>query len=306
MGLICGDCGTAFITRVPGFTNIRDKSDRLQEAILKILVSDELPMTIRHVFYTLAGYGYVHKDDKGYDAVIYQMGIMREAGQLPYSWLADNTRWHIKPRTYSNLEAALSNTTETYRRALWETQPVYVEIWCEKDAIASIIASVTRPYDVPLYVARGFSSKTGLYNIAEEIRELKKPAYIYQFGDFDPSGISAFEAASRTLREFVSKFGGRVELQRVAVTPEQIAEWNLPTRPTKKSTHASGWGNKPSVELDVIPPSKLRELARECIEKHIDRGELERIKQIEQQERGALDTILQNFRLDRNSEAEAL
>lgn len=35
----------------------------------------------------------------------------------PYAWLADNTRWMRKPRTYGSLEACLRRTAATYRRA---------------------------------------------------------------------------------------------------------------------------------------------------------------------------------------------
>ena len=62
---------------------------------------------------------------------------------------------------------------------------------------------------------------------------------------------------------------------------------NLPTRPTKKSTHSKGWEGG-SVELDAIPVDRLRQLCRESIEVHIDRGEYERTLKIEEQERETL------------------
>ena len=44
---------------------------------------------------------------------------MRLAGRLPYDWLADNTRWQRKPRSYTSIEAALDETARLYRKALW-------------------------------------------------------------------------------------------------------------------------------------------------------------------------------------------
>jgi hypothetical protein len=47
--------------------------------------------------------------------------------------------------------------------------------------------------------------------------------------------------------------------ERIAVTPGQIAEWHLPSRPTKKSdTRAAAFGDDDSVELDAVDPRMLR------------------------------------------------
>jgi hypothetical protein len=57
-------------------------------------------------------------------------------------------------------EDALQETARLYREALWRETEAHVEIWCEKDALARMIYPVTAVYDVPLMVARGFSSET--------------------------------------------------------------------------------------------------------------------------------------------------
>jgi hypothetical protein len=78
---------------------------------------------------------------------------------------------------------------------------------------------------------------------------------------------------------------------RVAINDSQIEHWNLPTRPTKTTgnRHAKGWkSERPSVELDALPPSELRALARDCIETHVDLDRLARLRQIEDEERGQL------------------
>ena len=74
---------------------------------------------------------------------------------IPYGWIADSTRWMRKPKSYSGLVDMLSTTRDTYRRALWSTQPAYVEVWLEKDALAGVIYTETEDWDVPLMVTRG-------------------------------------------------------------------------------------------------------------------------------------------------------
>jgi hypothetical protein len=102
---------------------------------------------------------------------------MREAGQIPFEWIADNTRWMRKPATFTGLESCLSNTSKFYRRDLWVAMPVYVEIWCEKDALAGVPMEETEIYDVPLMIARGYASLTFLHSAAIAIRAQGKAAF---------------------------------------------------------------------------------------------------------------------------------
>jgi hypothetical protein len=78
--------------------------------------------------------------------------------EMPFDWIADNTRWMRKPRTFTSPEAAVQHTAEHYRRDLWADTEAYVEIWIEKDALAGVVIEITAEYDVPLMVARGYSS----------------------------------------------------------------------------------------------------------------------------------------------------
>ena len=41
-----------------------------------------------------------------------------------------------------------------YRRAIWDDQDVYVEIWLEKDALAGVVYDETEKWDVPFMVTR--------------------------------------------------------------------------------------------------------------------------------------------------------
>src|SRR4051795_4843576 len=86
---------------------------------------------------------------------------------------------------------------------------------------------------VPLMVARGYASLSFLYTAAEYINTLTVPTFIYHLGDFDPSGVNAGEKIEQTLQELAPD--AEIVFERIAVTPEQIADWDLPTRPTKTS-----------------------------------------------------------------------
>jgi hypothetical protein len=257
-------------------------------AAITDLLSKDNPQTVRQVFYALTVKGVIAKAEIEYQrTVVRLLGEMREAGQIPFEWIADNTRWQRKPTTFTGINACLNSTSKFYRRNLWAAMPVYVEVWCEKDALAGVVMRETETYDVPLMVAKGYSSISFLHSAAMAIKAKEKPAYIYHFGDLDPSGVDAARDIEAKLRRYAP--GTEIHFERPAVTRAQVDEWNLPTRPTKQTdTRAKKFGSATSVELDAIPADKLRQLVRECIERHVDQEQLKILKVAEESERELL------------------
>jgi hypothetical protein len=258
----------------------------IKAAIKDILEADH-PQTVRQVFYALTVRGVIKKVEGEYQqTVIRLLGEMREAGEIPFEWIADNTRWMRKPSSFTGLNHCLNSAAEFYRRNLWHSMPVQVEVWCEKDALAGVLLEETKVYDVPLMVARGYSSMTFLYMSAKAIEAQGKPAYIYHFGDLDPSGVDAARDIEAKLRRYAPN--AEIHFERPAVTRQQADEWDLPSRPTKLTdTRSKKWAGT-SVELDAIPAAQLRSIARKCIERHVDQQQLAMLKVAEQSERDLL------------------
>jgi hypothetical protein len=249
------------------------------------------PMTVRQVFYQATVRGIVEKAEAGYTKVQNDLTLMRRAGELPYGWLADNTRWQRKPTTFDSIEDALQDTARFYRKSLWTDADTYVEVWLEKDALSGVVYPITSMYDVPLMVARGYASLSFLYTAAEYINELEVPTYIYHLGDHDPSGIDAAQKIEETLIELAP--GAPIYFERLAVTSKQIADWHLPTRPTKESdSRAKKFGSPVSVELDAIDPDLLRDLVRQAIERHLPPEQFNVLKVAEESEREIITKLV--------------
>ena len=174
--------------------------DTIREELFAILKNDH-PQTVRGIFYQAVSRGLVEKTEPEYkETVCRLLGEMREAGELPFRWIADNTRWMRKPDTYGSLVDMLENSAAFYRRAIWQSQRDYIEIWLEKDALSGVFSDVTYEYDVPLMVTRGYPSITYIFEAAEEIDRIGKPTFIYYFGDRDPSGLNIFERSNGNCR----------------------------------------------------------------------------------------------------------
>lgn len=262
----------------------------IRAAIYQVAASYR-PSTVRQVFYRLTSLGVVKKTEGEYKHTVCRLlAEMRRDGEIPYGWIADNTRWMRKPRTYSGLQEILNDTAKTYRRDMWESQDTYVEIWCEKDALAGVLYQVTEPWGVPLMVTRGYPSLTYLYEAAEAIDVEDKPCYLYYLGDLDPSGLDIARVVEEQMCEMAPE--AEIYFERIAVTPKQVAELGLPTRPTKKSDSRSRFFQGDSVEVDAIPPDVLRGLVGRAIGRHVNGEEWQRLQAIEREEQAALREFL--------------
>lgn len=252
------------------------------------------PVSVRGLYYQaeVAGIPGIDKTESSYDKVQRQVLLLRRSGRLAYEHIADGTRWMRKPASYDDKNAALRALASSYRQNPWRGLDTYVEIWVEKDALAGVIFPVTEEYDVPLMVARGFSSETFAFEAVAQRGRDSRDYHVYYFGDFDRSG----QDAAHSLREKLQRFADdlpqcrcRVIFHLMAITLEQIFELLLPTRPHKRTSVADRrWPHEFACELDAMPPDILRALVRDCIEQHLPRHLLEIAKIIEESEREGL------------------
>ena len=95
----------------------KDQIVDLKFAIYK-LCDRYRPMTVRQLFYQLTTMGAIDKTEQEYKGTVCRLTKeMRLNGELPWSWLADNTRWMHKPDTYGSITDLLEQSQWAYRRA---------------------------------------------------------------------------------------------------------------------------------------------------------------------------------------------
>jgi len=253
--------------------------------------SHHCPVTVRQLYYQaevhhLPG---IDKTEHGYAKVQRQCLDLRRAGLLDYDWIADATRWMRKPVTYDGIADAVEQTATTYRKALWRDSSAYVEVWCEKNALAGVLMPVTEVYDVPLMVTAGFSSETFCYEAVAARGWDDRPYHVYYLGDFDRAGHDAARSLEEKLTRFADEAGVEVIFEEIAVNGLQITFWGLPTRSPKRNSPADRkWPYDVACELDAIPPDQLRSLVEEAINRHLPQDQLKVLKIAEESERELL------------------
>lgn len=259
------------------------------------IIKEEGTVSLRHLFYRVVSLGLLEKVETEYQKLSGYTMKWRRDGSIPWSAFVDSNRWYHGVRTFDNLGESLKNSKTCYRRNLWQSQNVYVEIWTEKEAIAAIAQQAAEPLGVPVFPMKGFGSGSALYTLAQTVKYYQahgKEVFIYHLGDHDPSGRCIDESTVRNMRE---DHGVEFHFTRIAVTPAQIKQYNLPTRPTKKSDSRARNFEGESVEVDALPPHVIRQMVEASISQHINTAAWEYEKRFEEMERETADLIVWKY-----------
>ena len=209
-------------------------------------------MTVRQVYYQLVSQHIIENSLKSYKAFDSLLTRCREDGLIDPGNFIDGSRpqENFERYGFAGLNDYLRTFKENYRRDPLEGQQYQVELWIEKDALRRFIME-NLDLPIPNLATRGYSPYTLLYEAATRAEECLP--VILQLGDHDPSGVDLF----RNIRDRLPQ----IIVERVALTPEQVAEHGLQPIPTKPGdTRQRGFvaqHGDAAVELDALPPDAL-------------------------------------------------
>jgi hypothetical protein len=131
-------------------------------------------------------------------------------------------------------------------------------------------------YSIAVYSSGGFDSTTTRHNFAKRIALSGRPTEVLHIGDHDPSGAHMFLALAEDIIAFAEHYGGHdIEITRLAVTPEQIAEHDLPTAPPKPSDKRAFSGR--TCQAEALAPDVLAGILRMAVEDRLDRRAYRRV-----------------------------
>jgi hypothetical protein len=266
---------------------------QLDRQIYEILAADH-PQSVRHVFYRLTDPRLlepVEKSERGYEHVQHRLKQLRLAGTIAYSWITDSTRRGYFVPTYNGAADFIRRVKAFYRADLWAQADSYVEVWAESRSIAGVIQAECQTLAVSLYPSGGFTSMTLAYEAGTYIKDViddtgKVPVILY-VGDFDPAGVLIDRDIKAKLE---SHIGIEVDFRRLAINEDQIAAYDLPTKP-RKETERRAQHIKGTVEAEAMPAHILRDLLRHEVEALLPAGALAAAKVAEESEAKLLDWL---------------
>lgn len=266
--------------------------DLLKNQMVEVLAEDH-PQSVRHVFYRMTNPRLaepVDKTDQGYTQVQNHLKNLRREGRIPYGWIADATRRGYHVSTYNSASEFLQRVRGLYRGDLWRDAGCYVEVWCESRSIAGVIQDTCEELAVSLYPAGGFTSITLAYQAAEYINDATEdgaiPAHVLYIGDYDPAGVLIDQSIEKELRKHLDP-DVDLTFYRIAITEEQIREYDLPTKP-RKAGERRALHITETVEAEAMPARILRDILKKYIESFLPADALQVTKAAEDSERSIL------------------
>lgn len=200
-----------------------------------------LRLTLRQLYYRFIAINFFPNNIQSYKRLGHTISEARLAGLVDWDAIIDRGRGARQLPDFKGPADAVDWMLEQYRLERWQDQPVYVELWCEKDAILGAVEHIAQKYHVPLCSNRGYSSQTAMRDAANRfIREtydfeagrIRRRGIIFYVGDHDPSG----EDMTRDINDRFQMFGaGHVEFVKLTLTKAQVREFDLPPNPAKQS-----------------------------------------------------------------------
>lgn len=284
--------------------------------------SDELPAlrsigiehpTVRQVYYRLVAQNLIENTKSSYTYLDRVLTVARmkgavhpddgdpNNGRLDPSTFADESRPEADlpdlrtPEEYAdqNIEE-LENLQEYYYPYTWHGQEYYVEVWVEKQALESTFEGILQDRNITVVSNRGYNSLTALQQSIKRLLNMQmnydKKIVILYFGDHDPSGLDM----DRDLEGRLRQLGLRdFEFKRVALTLQQIQEFDLPADPDvltekklEKDTRLRSFvrrfggiqGKIAELEALAIRADEFHDLVIDAVDAYYDLGVWEEVK----------------------------
>ena len=280
------------------------KSVELVEAAHEILNVIQ-PASVRAVCYQLfirKLIGSMAKNET--NRVSAQLRDAREQGLIPWNWIVDETREAECVSAWDDPAAYVETVKRAYRRDRWTDQPYRIEVWSEKGTVRGTLAPVLDEYGVPFRVMHGYGSATTVHEVADQSARSEKPTIALYAGDWDCSGLHMSE---QDLPSRIARYGGDIQIIRVALTREQIDTHGLPSfdantkgpTATSKGDPRFEWFvaryGRRCWELDALNPTILRDAVESAIATWLDGHAWLRAGVAEEAERESLITILDSW-----------
>ena len=239
-------------------------------------------LTLRQVYYQLVARGFIPNNDRSYKNLGNLINDGRLAGYIDWYAITDRTRY-LRDRSHWDTPSEIVRAcADQFYMNHWEDMNTYIEVWVEKDALIDIVQQTCRKYDVPCFSCRGYVSQSEMWSAARrhiEKEEEGKKVIVLHFGDHDPSGIDM----SRDIQERLEMFGADTIVKRLALSMEQIEQFNPPPNPAKTTdarykSYIEQYGYE-SWELDALDPQTLSDLITEGIEEYLDNDVWEKVEE---------------------------
>ena len=268
-------------------------------AIIEDYAAQGYRLTLRQLYYQLVARDLLPNSQRDYKRLGDLIVKARMAGYIDWESIVDRGRVPVVPAEWDSPRSILVSAAESYRLDRWSGQAWYVEVWCEKDALSSVLEPVCDRYHIRFLANRGYSSASAMFDASRRFADAgksgKKVALIY-LGDHDPSGMDMTRDIMDRQREFLRGSGlAEMTIHRLALNLNQVQTYNPPPNPAKLSdsrarSYIAQYGYE-SWELDALEPQTLDQLTSSAILQYLDQPLYDERLRVEELHKDAIMSI---------------
>lgn len=219
-----------------------------------------LRLTARQLYYQLVARGFIPNTERSYKNTTNLLARARYAGLVDWDAIEDRGREADVPSQWDSVGDLVESAVAAFRLPRWEGQATRAELWVEKQALAGVLEPIASEYHATLMVNKGYSSASAMYEASRRLRRLRQQhrrVVVFYLGDR------------------LAEFGARVEVVKLALTMDQVREYDPPPNPAKTTDsryagYAAEHGDE-SWEVDALPPDVLARIIREAFDGVVDR-----------------------------------
>jgi hypothetical protein len=265
-------------------------------SIIEEYQADGYELTLRQLYYQFVARGLIANSQSEYKKLGSVVNDARLAGMIDWSAIKDRTRAMKEHSHWNSPSSIIETCVRSYRLNTRQDQETYVEVWVEKEALASVIERAAGEHDVPWFACRGYVSQSAMYEAAMRCKQQhSQRVTIIHLGDHDPSGIDM----TRDIDDRFNVFGVPMEMKRIALNMDQVDHYNPPPNPTKLTDSRSGpyireFGYS-SWELDALDPKTITDLINTHVNDLTDDSLRANLVEMQEEHRSQLDDVSENW-----------
>lgn len=237
-------------------------------AIIAQYAAQGYVLTLRQLYYQFVSRDLIANKVTEYKRLGSIINDARLAGLIDWHSIEDRTRNLAAMPHWDSPESIVGSCAAQFAIDKWERQPLRIEVWIEKEALAGVFERICRDLDIPYLSCRGYTSQSEMWVASQRILwhcRKGQSVRILHFGDHDPSGLDM----TRDIQDRLRIFGCDMQLERLALNMDQVEQYEPPPNPAKETDsrfagYIERFGGE-SWELDALEPSVLSSLVSDRV-----------------------------------------
>jgi hypothetical protein len=264
------------------------KIGRLRTALMYLVEEHRrdgaLPTSVRFLFYELVSRSVISKEGDRPDKIVSAaLTDLRERGLVPWTDIVDETRSVEDFSGCATVAGDLLGFLEIARIDPWKGRIPFV--LTESRSLGGVLRGLVRDYRARIGATNG---QVGGFLHTDVAPKLKVGDCVGYLGDLDLAGDD-IEANTRRVLEDI--MGGELNWQRLALTREQVEQYNLPSITKTDKRFKNGGGVHEAVETEALSQTLIVDIVRNWLAARLPQP-LDRVLVRERRERTRLRRLI--------------